>query len=202
MIQKIYNKAKNSTVEEFIFSYKENYLELLWNNSPYVIANPLCYYFDRTEFEEIIRDKKKRLESLLSENIKEEFIRRNEIYEAYVTRFEKNLTMNEKEQVFFLLDYLQKIDKWNPDTSELKLIRNSIAVEFQICINTSYDENYVYAKLYTIAETERCNKMEIEATKKEIELFENHIKFRNEFNLKENEYLNDFKVSLLKDLNV
>jgi len=201
MMQKIYNKAKNSTVKEFIFSYKENYLELLWNNSPYVIANPLCYYFDRTEFEEIIRDKKKRLESLLSENIKEEFIRRNEIYEAYVNRFEKNLTIDEKKQVFFLLEYIQKINNWNPDTSELKLIRNSITVEIQIRINKSHHDNYVYYKLYTIDEAERNNIMEIEATKKEIELFENHIKFRNEFNLKENEYFNEFKVSLKNGLN-
>lgn len=201
-MERIYNKAKNTSVEDFIFSYKDNYLELLWNNNPYVVSNPLCYYNERIEFEERISDKKKRLESLKSENIESYYSRMKEHHQWCVNQFEKDLSLEEKGKVFFLLDYLQNINKWNPNSSELQLIKSTINVEIQIQINKSYDDNYVYSKLYNITEAKRYIKQEIEATENEIEIYENHIRFRNEFDLKKDEYLNKFKTSIKKDIDV
>ncbi len=185
--------------DEFIESFKSDYIDICWHESEFVKNNGHFFYDAIDDFEDSIKNIEKEIDEIKSFDENYYLTQKNNCG-AYVLNFENNL--DEKEKVFItsLLPHFQTLLKWNPENKELiKLkvhIMNNIVNQIDGNLGSGIQTSYIHSKFYDIEEEKNLNKMRIESMQKEIQDLEQFIQFKQKFLAEEKELIENLKHSI------
>lgn len=193
---RIYEGAKTHTIPDFIYSFRDLYLEILWNNEGYVKNTEKCNYALKNEFEEIVRTTESKIHILKSVNITDYYRELKEEKQTSIDKFELNLTKQDLDEIDFLSNYINAINEWLPIDENLIKFRKEVVYVIEESIGYCDNETYLNAKSFNIEHLKTKVEREIERLEYNLELMKKHAVFSKEFQCKEKEYLMELKKAL------